>query len=383
MDQFQIYNNLLDLSKFTEAFYFVDQKVDEVPYRIFLYRLASYTDFLQPSALESRGIMFEMSPSHLDMPVRLACRPFRKFFNLGENPMTMNLDLSEDNIEYITDKMDGSLISTYLHNDQLRLKTKGSLHSVQAVAAMELLETAEYADMRHQLKWYAKHDFTVNMEYTAPDNRIVLGYEKPGLTVLNIVDNSDGTYLVRSHMPMSFLDKHLVKDFMDEAREVGVSRWLGDVKGKTGVEGVVVCLKDGTLVKLKADAYVALHHAKDSINSPRRLFEAVVNEAADDLRSMFAQDALVIKQIGEMQEKVSALYNGMVKQVEDFYATNKALDRKSFAILGQQVLDKRFFSLVMMKYVGKEVDYKGFLIKHYKDFGIKDDPVDLEESVAA
>ena len=48
--------------------------------------------------------MFEMKE---DTPVRLACFPMEKFFNLNEVPSTTGLDLSE--IVEITVKMDGSL----------------------------------------------------------------------------------------------------------------------------------------------------------------------------------------------------------------------------------------------------------------------------------
>jgi hypothetical protein len=50
------------------------------------------------------------------------------------------------------------------------------------------------------------------------------------------------------------------------------------------------------------------------------------------------------------------------------------MERKDFAIKGQAELDKLCFGLVMAKYSGKEVDYKATLIKHRKNFGIKDDP---------
>jgi hypothetical protein len=47
-----------------EAFYFMDYG----QYRVFNYRLASYTDFLAKDALEARGIMFYMHGDNLDIP---------------------------------------------------------------------------------------------------------------------------------------------------------------------------------------------------------------------------------------------------------------------------------------------------------------------------
>jgi RNA ligase len=377
----ELYNNLLALCQRNDAFYFVDQFIETTKYRIYLYRLASYTDFCEPDALEARGITFELDKN--DNPIRIACRPFVKFFNLGE-ANTSSLIITNETVEYVMDKMDGSLISTYLHYAEngsvhLMLKTKGSLHSEQAKAAKELLMRPNNAELRDVLEYLALDGITVNLEYTAPDNRIVLGYEKPELTILGARYISTGDN-VPLHKLKKMQNVKLAADYTDEAKAVGVDKYLSDVTGKTGVEGVVVRLINGTMVKIKADAYVALHHAKDSINTPRRLYEAVVNESADDLRSMFREDPVALMMIDEMQKKVSSLYNNMVATVEAFYQENKILGRKEYAILGQEILDRKYFSLAMMKYLGKEVDYKGFLIKSWKEFGIKDEPVNLEEA---
>ena len=48
------------LTDTSEAFYFKDFPLNDAIYRIFNYRLASYTEFLAPNALECRGHMFEV-----------------------------------------------------------------------------------------------------------------------------------------------------------------------------------------------------------------------------------------------------------------------------------------------------------------------------------
>jgi hypothetical protein len=123
---------------------------------------------------------------------------------------------------------------------------------------------------------------------------------------------------------------------------------------------------------------MSLHHTKDSINNPRRLFEAVLDEGVDDLRAMFFEDKLAIKLIDEMTEKVDKIYNHMVALVEKFYEDNKSLERKDYAIKGQAELDRLYFGLAMTKYLQKPVDYKGFLKSKYKEFGIRDEEPQLE-----
>lgn len=376
-DNLQLYTELMALSTESEAFYYVDQNLDGVDYRIFLYRLASYSDFLKPSALESRGIMFRMHNAIL------VCRPMEKFFNYQENPFTMDLDISAP--DYIVDKVDGSLISSFIHVDasgvnSLRLKSKGSLFSEQAQAALQLLTTPEFVKLCSFVAKWTDLGYTVNMEYTSPANRIVIGYAKPSLTVLNVRKNDTGAYIplaqLKDYMIADDVIDFLVKDFTPEYKS-DMSKFIADVPDMTGIEGFVVRLMNGLSFKLKTRAYLALHHAKDSINSQRRLFEAVVMESADDLRSLFVDDTVSLQLIDEMQEKVSKLYNNMVKSVEDFFHSNKELDRKSYAIKGQNELDRKFFSLAMMKFLGKDVDYKGFMLKSYKEFGIRDELTEL------
>ncbi|UQJ95715.1 RNA ligase 1 and tail fiber attachment catalyst [Klebsiella phage CPRSB] len=49
------------------------------PVRIFNYRMASYTDWLKPGALECRGIMFEMDG---DTPYQSSAALWRSFLTM-------------------------------------------------------------------------------------------------------------------------------------------------------------------------------------------------------------------------------------------------------------------------------------------------------------
>ncbi len=375
MTSFEItlYEDLMSLTEGSEAFYFQDFVLEGKTYRIFNYRLASYTDFLEPSAMECRGVMFEVENNQA---VRLASLPMSKFFNLNENPLTMNLDLSQ--ILYVQVKADGSLMSTYTHNDQLRLKSKGSLFSEQALHAMEFLK--QHDDLRDRLHELNDCGYTSNLEWCAPQHRIVLGYLQPQLKVLNARHRASGEYLPYYQLVQHFGQENVIEQFEVDNPEAFIS----SVKEMTDIEGFVVEMVSGLRFKVKCDWYLSLHHAKDSVNNPRRLFEAILDEAIDDLRSMFYTDELAMKQIDEMQVKVDHVYNHMVKVVEDFYNENKGLDRKSYAIKGQQdpslVNGKiSYFGLVMNKYVGKPVDYKDFLKGKWRELGLKDTSLDKVE----
>ena len=368
-----IYEGLLALTEEHEAFYFADTQLYGEWYRVFNYRLGSYSQWILPYALECRGITF-----HRDTK-KIVSRPFEKFFNYGENPITMDLDLST--VTSIWDKMDGSLISTMDISDEegmaFWLKSKGSLLSEQAMAANQLIRTKEYDTLYRICGALVSTGYTVIMEYTGPSNRIVISYENHALTVLGVRNNETGEYFsqstLREVIPTEFLVKEV--EFVD-AEDFIMS--IGDMKD---IEGFVVQLASGQRFKVKTEWYLKLHHIKDSINSQRRLFEAVVYETSDDIKASFFDDPIAIAIVEEMEEKVSAIYNHMVAVVERFYEDNKHLERKEYAIKGQNELERLHFTLAMNKYIGREVDYKATMVNHRKDFGIKEDPEDSETEV--
>ena len=378
MNEYQtnLYNGLMTLVEESEAFYFGDvDHPDGTVYRIFNYRMASYTEFLRPYALECRGTMFEIQD---DEAIRLAAIAFPKFFNLNENPMTMGLDLSL--VKEVADKADGSLINPFTHGftRDLLLKSKGSIGSDQAIDSMGYLYLPEQKAFLDEIIGAERLNYTLQLEWLAPHNRIVIGYEEPELRVLGIRSREDG-----SHVDFKDVDIYVFPEITKRWTKIlpirDVVEFSERLPGMTGIEGVVYTFEDDKKVKHKTDWYFALHHTKDSINSPRRLFEAVLEEATDDMRSLFFDDALAIKLIEEMEVFVEEKYNHMVDQVERFCERNKDLDRKDYAILGQKELDRMYFGLAMNKYLDKPVDYKGFLKKQWKKLGLKDIEKDDED----
>lgn len=375
MNEYQqkLYKGLINLiaTNANGTFQFKEHNKDGVLYHIFNYRLASYSDFCAPYALECRGHMFEVDRD--GRPLRLASLPMEKFFNLNENPFTENLDLS--NVKKIMNKEDGSLISTYLHNGKLQLKTKASLESEQAIDAMNWL-VLENPDLYDELYDITLLGYTVNMEWTSPHNRIVLGYPESSLKILNIRSNYTGQYSDIGN----FSNYKTIKEYsvpnVDDIPAEEINLFVQNIPDMPEIEGFVLELKSGQKVKVKTDWYLVRHRAKDSINAPRRLFEAIVTEAIDDVRTLFHGDPVALQVISEMEQKVEPIYNNMIKTVEKFYDENQSLTRKDYAIKAQSLQDG-FMSLYMNLYIGRDNDYRQFAIKNYKMFigDVKDNPL--------
>jgi T4 RnlA family RNA ligase len=231
------------------------------------------------------------------------------------------------------------------------------------------------------------------LEWCSPYKRVALSYAEPTLTVLNVRRHTDGEYFD------VFRPSAVGNESLDPIRENYIERltvddaitFVSEIPAMEGVEGYVVELESGQRVKIKTEWYLVQHRAKDSINSPRRLFEACIEEATDDLRSLFFDDPIVIALIDEMEKFADSVYNHTVDTVERFYERNKHLERKEYAILGQNSEDLypkcakcgkchvSYFGLAMSKYLGREVDYKEFMRKNYKSFGVADEPANEVE----
>lgn len=342
-----------------EAFYYRGFSIDSTYYRVFSYRLASYSDFLLPSALECRGIMFEIDKD--GNYVNLVCRPMIKFFNLAENPFTSDLVLNNKTISNIYEKADGSLISTFLHNGELRLKTKGSLDGEQVIDATKWLNLPYNELLKKVLHKLALDNYTVNLEWVSPLNRIVLLYPEPKLVILNIRHNYTGEYLGLDNIPAE-LQKHAINEVHCE----DLSKFINDVPNMFDIEGFVILLKSGQRIKIKTLEYLRKHKCKESVDNIKALIENILYETIDDVKTLFIDNEFILNRIRDVENIVIPKHNHIESTVTDFYNSNKNLSRKFYAIKGQAVLDN-LFHLAMATYVYGFADVKQFCMKYYKD----------------
>lgn len=384
MNDFQItlYNDMKRLVETNEAFFTKTQKLDNTTYEVFNYRLATYTDFLQPGARETRGIMFRLDAE--GKPDSVACFMPQKFFNLGEG-IAAHVDMADENVDGIMDKMDGSILSTFIHEGKLALKSKTSLNSEHVAVATAWLNEERNQRFKNLIEGITGSGYSVHMELTSPMLRIVLGYPEVNMTILSMRRINNGAMISRNTVLQEFgmapdgLNARLlmakwVRDippneiFVPGAYET-VKEFVAAAKDMVGIEGYVVRMKDGEHVKIKTDWYCALHNTKDSVSAPRRLFECIINEGVDDLKGMFSEDIVTIKRIVDMETKVVRIFNRIIVDVEGFYEANKHLDRKGYAVLANSQADG-LMSLKMNLFLGRENNYKEFALKHIEMFDI-------------
>ena len=368
-----LYQNLMNLctdEKYEDAFYFKDFPLDDKVYRIFNYRLVGWTTFQEaPDSKKCRGTMFEISGNE---PV-LASLPPDKFFNYAEGGVDHT---NFTGTLIVNEKLDGSLISTYIHNGELRLKTKGSIASKQAFDAMAWLDLPENAEMKSIITDLAiNKTCTVNMEWTGPQNRIVVGYEKPELRVISIIQNMNGIVMlnwITTKLP--FAEQINIEDYMADLETKDITSMVNKMYNETTGEGYVISfMKEGVdyQVKVKNHTYCNLHKIKDSISNPEALAELIIRGEVDDVYELFADDPITVNVIEDMENKIIPIFNHMVAMTESFYFGNRDLTRKEYAIKAKQQLEI-LMPLLMNLYSEKEISYEDFAVRNlYKLFGVK------------
>ena len=236
--------------------------------------------------------------------------------------------------------------------------------------------------MKRELEDLARQHYTINMEYTSPSNRIVIAYARPQLTILSIRSHLNGETLFASRLS-SFLGEHkyhtllqYMVQFRAAPNHFPQKEFVESIRQEIEGEGYVVEIippdRSPYLIKIKTNKYLLLHQSKDSLNNPRSVFESVINEQSDDLRSLLHNDTSALKIISNMEERVRPIFNRMIQCIEQFYNQNKHLPRKEFALLVTNTPSiKIYMPLLMRLHSGQDPNYKQFALNHAKDlFGI-------------
>lgn len=271
-------------------------------------------DYNTATRREFRGLAFYADTG------KVASRPFHKFFNLGERPEEQ-WDFKQSHV--VEEKLDGSMIRPLFVDDHVRLGTKAGITDVAMQAEEFIADKQNYVDFM----WTCFHsNVTPIFEFTSPENRIVLEYDKPELTLLAIRGNTKGSYLVREDL--EFLsDVHMIP-------LVKPSGYVVDkVKDAVDDEGIVIAFRSGHKIKVKSDWYVKLHYGKEVFKNERKVVKRILDNDFDDVlaalgdedfRKATAYECDLFDAIDLFADKIEKMYDSL----RDRYETKKdfALD---------------------------------------------------------
>lgn len=244
---------------------------DHDPFVICQYTVALPDIFQTAADLEARGLVFEKATG------KLLSRPLHKFFNLGEREGLAILNQAGP--WRLDEKRDGSMIGAFFYKGELYFHTRGGVSS-QARAALDvagpgvraLAQTAFDAGM------------TPIFEWTAPENRVVIPYDRSELTLLALRNRTTGRYDYA--LAQELCATH---DVPHAATLVGGIASANDfialfdgLAQRTDIEGGVLIGPDGRRLKVKTADYLRRHKILANLGNERYAYEAWIDDVVDD-----------------------------------------------------------------------------------------------------
>lgn len=320
----------------------------------------SYADFFNVFDglyMECRGITIDPENEEI------VCCPYKKFFNLNENEMTMYDDIvvkiqNAKKVEF-TDKKDGSLITASFYNGKIRISgsscNEPTISNVVKNSIKYIDENENYQDM---IKNYPDYTFIFEHIFPVIDPHVVK-YEKNGLFLTGIRNNKTGEEYMYDFVK-TIADEYGVK--ITEIIDSNLDSILAslDSKKSTEAEGFVMNI-DGYKVKIKYNDYIAIHSILNSIQtvenrgfSNKRIFEIINDGTFDDVISKLPEN---------YQEILRDVYNEILhelKIIEDSidYWYNKLIDEnlsRKENMIRLEVLPKELLGRVRSKYLKQPV----------------------------
>ena len=190
-----------------------------------------------------RGLILDM------VGKKIVATPFPKFFNYLENGTVPPKDVGFQCLE----KLDGSLIITFMWNGKLRCATKGSFQSDQAVWALDWINT------QPALKSFLERlpGFTMLFEAIYVANQIVVKYDYEGLVLLGGY-RADGSELDRTRLEFFAADTGVRLAGVHHFDSVEALREASESFG-SDMEGYVVRFDNGLRLKIKGAEYCRVH----------------------------------------------------------------------------------------------------------------------------
>lgn len=287
-------------------------------YKVIDYNFAVTDSFDDPYRLECRGIKFDAEGCIL-------ARPFHKFFNIGECVDTQPGLLDFTTPHVVTEKLDGSMIHPAVVDGALVLMTRMGWTDV-AKKAERLLND----HLAEEMVLTLNEGITPIFEFTAPDNRIVIKYERPELSLLAARETVSGAYLTKAELALMAermgvpLVGHFTSmwktgnDFVDYARAI------------MDAEGFVVRFDNGLWVKAKGDDYVLKHKAKESILQEKNVLAMVLGGQLDDVLPLLETNDRI--SVETYRDGVIAGVEAISEAVAALVEAGAHLDQKSFAV---------------------------------------------------
>lgn len=277
-----------------------------------------------PLVIECRSLILEKDT------LSVVSRSFDRFFNYGEALNVM--PVIDWNIAKAFQKVDGSLIKIYCHNDKWFISTKGTTYGESdcmghGVTFAELVYKSldcanddEFQTLMDESRMCTLSTYI--FEVTSFENRVVKHYTGYNLHFLASRDNETGVYTTDE-------ERCWLLHLKEEGYGIGVhivhpeAFTFGTVEDcqRTAMhlkdldEGYVIYQNDVPVAKIKSPAYVAVHHIRGEGLNPKRIMQLVLTNEHEEYLQYFPEDRVMIQPYIEAKAlldlEIISVYSGV------------------------------------------------------------------------
>jgi RNA ligase len=313
-----------------------------------------HTAWLWGLRRQCRGIIF-------DLDGNVISPGFEKFRNVNECEETLLAHVPFELPHVILAKEDGSLCRPIpMRDGSYRLGTKMGITDVAAQPEAWVAKNPHY----HRFITHCVGEgWTPLFEWCSRRQRIVIDYPVDRLILLAIRNVANGTY-----MPLNMM--------LELAGEYGVEtvrRYSGTLASMTALveetrglqdqEGWVIWFENGYRLKIKGDAYVAVHRAKEGILRENAVIEMILDEATDDVKALLPDEDRERLQSFEDQfwagvHHTAGVWEETFQHIKSVYGD----DRKRFALENSNQLEGHLRSAVFKAWDSTNFDWHEWLL---------------------
>lgn len=213
-------------------------------------------------------------------------------------------------------------------------KSKMSFDSEQAQLAQQIFDNSY--ELQGMMECIFSDGYTPIFELVSPFNQIVLPYNETKLKLIQIRNNRTGEYasptLMYSYLKLYDLQNDTAEEY--EAQEYNWDKLINLQEKEQNIEGWVVTLEDGQMLKIKTHWYFSAHHlTTENITRENLLLELVLDDKLDDVLSVVQGEKK--KYLENIVEIVQHKFNHLVieyKKLRGSYYNKFNENKKEFAL---------------------------------------------------
>jgi T4 RnlA family RNA ligase len=315
-----------------------------------------------------RSILREIRGITFDKNGKTIRRTMQKYFNYMEKPEEVSFfDIKKEHV--ILEKLDGSMVSPFLVNNNLLYGTKAGVTDVSKLAEKFVNGKNNYFEFSMNM---IENLYTPSFEFVSRKQRIVIDYEEENLILTAIRHMYTGEYIDISEMNKiaKNFDIPVVKTY---GNIKNIDQFIQETKELIGMEGYVVRFYGGQMFKIKGDEYCDIHHTVSYFESEKNSVLMVLEDKVDDVVGSLPD--YKAEKLKKFNDDIHHFIIEKLKDIEDFTKQHvgKMTAKAFFGIISHDKQFEKFYMNAFRSMESNQYDfqqmYKNYLAHVIRQMG--------------